>query len=138
MELALMSKINRKKNKLTYHWIYSGLLILILMMLLFYFVHLNTQSNNFDDEESWISYKLINNNLVMEFPYLIKKRCLIKEVRYGVNNAKPNNILVLPMCKSEIKEVEKYRTIPPSTLKVSLYLIMIDGTKTKARDFYVN
>ena len=33
---------------------------------------------------------------------------------------KPNNILVMPMCKSEIKEVEKYRTIPPSTSKVTL------------------
>ena len=68
-----MSKINLKKNKLIYYWTYSGLLIFMLLMLLFYFVHLNTQSNSFDDEESWISYKLINNNLVMEFPYLIKK-----------------------------------------------------------------
>ena len=50
----------------------------IYFMLFFYFVHLNAQNNSFDDEESWISYKLINNNLVMEFPYLIKKRCLIK------------------------------------------------------------
>ena len=133
-----MHKINRKINKLTYYWIYSGLLILMIMMLLFYFVHSNTQSNSFDEERSWISYKFINNNLVMEFPYLIKNRCLIKEVRYGINNAKPNNILVMPMCKSEIKEIEKYRTIPPSTLKVNLYLIMIDGTNTKVREFYVN
>lgn len=133
-----MHKINRKINKLTYYWIYSGLLILMIMMLLFYFVHSKTHSNSFDEEQNWISYKFINNNLVMEFPYLIKKRCLIKEVRYGINNAKPNNILVMPMCKSEIKEIEKYRTIPPSTSKVSLYLIMIDGTKTKAREFYVN
>ena len=133
-----MHKINRKIDKLTYNRIYSGLLILMTMMLLFYFIHSNTQSNSFDEEQSWISYRFINNNLVMEFPYLIKKRCLIKEVRYGINNAKPNNILVMPMCKSEIKEIEKYRTIPPSTSKVSLYLIMIDGTKTKAREFYVN
>ena len=104
----------------------------------FRITYFDVNDDSFDDEESWISYKLINNNLVMEFPYLIKKRCLIKEVRYGINNAKPNNILVMPMCKSEIKEIEKYRTIPPSTSKVSLYIIMIDGTKTKAREFYVN
>ena len=57
-----MRKINLKKNKLIYYWIYSGLLILMLLMLFFYFVHLNAQNNSFDDEESWISYKLINNN----------------------------------------------------------------------------
>ena len=103
-----------------------------------YFMHSNTGRNSFDHERDWIGFKFVNNNLIMEFPYLIKKRCLIQEVRYGINNAKPNNILVIPMCKNDIREIEKYRTIPPSTSKVSFYLTMIDGTKTKVREFYVN
>ncbi|MDG2187986.1 MAG: hypothetical protein P8K09_06970 [Hyphomicrobiales bacterium] len=94
--------------------------------------------NKFNDQSiRWIEFNKSEGQLLLVFEYLIINRCDIKEVRYGVNGSRPNNILVLPTCNGDIKKIETYRTLPPSTLSISVHLTLIDGEETNIREYYV-
>jgi len=46
--------------------------------------------------------------------------------------------LVLPMCDRHVQDIERFRIIPPSTKKVSIKIILNDGTSSGIREYFVN
>jgi hypothetical protein len=85
-------------------------------------------------QEDWISFGYKDNDLRVYFDYLADFSFIIKEVRYGINDSLPLNLLVIPSCESikNIKalDLELYRTIPPSTKKMSILLRYNDNTQS--------
>ena len=85
-------------------------------------------------QEDWISFGYKDNDLRVYFDYLADFSCIIKEVRYGINDSLTLNLLVIPSCESikNIKalDLELYRTIPPSTKKMSILLRYNDNTQS--------
>jgi hypothetical protein len=119
------------------------LLILIILIILFVTTNIINLKNSekisqLDQKNSnWIEFMKSDDQLLLVFEYLVENRCSIKEVRYGINQSKPNNILVLPSCEGDIKAIERYRNLPPSTSSINIYLRLIDGSKTNIRQYYV-
>lgn len=91
-----------------------------------------------DESISWIALKKQDGELRLKFDYLILHRCVIKEVRYGINQSMPNNILVLPTCNRDIKKIETFRTLPPSATSVSIYLTLNNGKESNLRKYYID
>ena len=91
-----------------------------------------------DENISWIALKKQDGELRLTFDYLIHHKCVIKEVRYGINQSMPNNILVLPTCNGDIKKIETYRTLPPSATSISIYLILNNGRETNLKEYYID
>ncbi|MBL6623486.1 MAG: hypothetical protein ISQ22_01930 [Rhizobiales bacterium] len=135
MMLNIDGKISKifKSNK-------YKILFIILLIILFSFLFQLTSNYKQDlsSKESWLVFDFQDSNLIIRFEYLIENRCSIKEVRYGINEAQPNNILVLPMCDRQVKDIERFRIIPPSTKKVSIKIILKDGTSSGIREYFVN
>jgi len=85
-------------------------------------------------EKDWINFKYHSNDLRVYFDYLINFSCIIKEVRYGINDSLPVNLYVIPSCESikdgNTLDLEIYRIIPPSTKKMSILLKFIDDSES--------
>ena len=93
-------------------------------------------------QEDWISFGYKNNDLRVYFDYLADFSCIIKEVRYGINDSLPVNLVVIQSCES-IKDknafdLETYRTIPPSTKKMSILLRYDDNTLSPVSFYNIN
>ena len=88
------------------------ILIIIILLIVSVSFYLYSQSqkpliDELNDENiSWIALKKQDGELRLTFDYLIHHKCVIKEVRYGINQSLPNNILVLPTCNGDIKKIE--------------------------------
>ncbi len=135
----MTSNIEVKRSKILIKHIYKILFIILIAILFsFLFLQINNQKKNLTNEETWLVFDSQDSNLIIRFEYLIENRCLIKEVRYGINEAKTNNILVLPMCDRQVRDIEKFRIIPPSSKKVTIKIIYNDGTSSGIREYFVN
>ena len=91
-----------------------------------------------ENNEEWITFNTLDSQLIVEFDYLINNSCIIKEVRYGINNKIPANLLVLPPCNANTKSIERFRTLPPSTSFMSIKIIFNDNSVSKVEEYYVN
>jgi hypothetical protein len=139
MVLDMTSNIEVKRSKILIKHIYKILFIILIAILFsFLFLQINNQKQNLTNEETWLVFDSQDSNLIIRFEYLIENRCLIKEVRYGINEAQTNNILVLPMCDRQVRDIEKFRIIPPSSKKVTIKIIYNDGTSSGIREYFVN
>lgn len=139
MVLDMTSNIDGKRSNIFKNNKYKILFIILLIILFSFLFQLTTNhKQNLSSKESWLVFDFQDSNLIIRFEYLIENRCSIKEVRYGINDSQPNNILVLPMCNGQVKDIEKFRIIPPSTQKVSIKLILNDGTSSGIREYFVN
>ncbi len=104
------------------------------MLLLNEFKTLSQKERVQRHQEDWISFGYKDNDLRVYFDYLADFSCIIKEVRYGINDSFPVNLYVIPSCES-IKNNkplhhEIYRTIPPSTKRMSILLRYNDNTQS--------
>lgn len=139
MVLDMTSNIDGKRSNIFKNNKYKILFIILLIILFSFLFQLTTNhKQNLSSKEAWLVFDFQDSNLIIRFEYLIENRCSIKEVRYGINDSQPNNILVLPMCNGQVKDIEKFRIIPPSTQKVSIKLILNDGTSSGIREYFVN
>lgn len=128
-----------KRSKIFKNNKYKILFIILLIILFSFLFQLkNNYKQDLSSKESWLVFDFQDSNLIIRFEYLIENRCSIKEVRYGINEAQPNNILVLPMCDRHVQDIERFRIIPPSTKKVSIKIILNDGTSSGIREYFVN
>ena len=139
MALDMTLNIDGKISKILKNNKYIILFTIILITLFFLlFLLKGNHKQNTTSKESWLVFDSQDSNLIIRFEYLIEIRCSIKEVRYGINEAQPNNILVLPMCNKQVEDIERFRIIPPSTKKVSIKIILNDGTSSDIREYFVN
>lgn len=139
MVLDMMLNIDGKISKIFKSNKYKILFIILLIILFSFLFQLTSNyKQDLSSKESWLVFDFQDSNLIIRFEYLIENRCSIKEVRYGINEAQPNNILVLPMCDRQVKDIERFRIIPPSTKKVSIKIILKDGTSSGIREYFVN
>lgn len=131
--------IDGKRSKIFKNNKYKILFIILLIILFSFLFQLTSNyKQDLSGKESWLVFDSQDSNLIIRFEYLIENRCSIKEVRYGINEAQPNNILVLPICDRQVKDIERFRIIPPSTKKVSIKIILNDGTSSGIREYFVN
>tara|TARA_Y100000590_G_scaffold364139_1_gene422329 strand:+ start:83905 stop:84333 length:429 start_codon:yes stop_codon:yes gene_type:complete len=118
--------------------------VFLLIVIFFLTVNLKNKfiidpvKNILANSEEWISFNRLDDQLIIEFDYLINNSCKIKEVRYGINNNIPSNLLVLAPCNVKTESIERFRTLPPSTSFMSIKIIFNDNSESNVEEYYVD
>jgi len=88
---------------------------------------------------SWLSFRQYN-GLLVYYTHLMSYRCAIREVRIGIDNAVPTQVLKMPPCDmrdpSTIpSSAQLYMKLPPATQFMSVELTYRDGSVSEVKSF---
>jgi len=88
---------------------------------------------------SWLSFREFN-GLLVYYTHLVSYRCAIREVRIGVDNAVPSQVLKMPPCDMRDPNqipygAQLYMKLPPTTQFMSVELTYRDGSVSEIKSF---
>jgi len=88
---------------------------------------------------SWLSFREFN-GLLVYYTHLVSYRCAIREVRIGVDNAVPSQVLKMPPCDMRDPNqipygAQLYMKLPPTTQFMSVELTYRDGSVSEIKTF---
>jgi hypothetical protein len=88
---------------------------------------------------SWLSFREFN-GLLVYYTHLMSYRCVIREVRIGIDSAVPDKVLGMPPCNprdpSAIPhDANPYLKLAPATKSVSVELTYRDGSVSEIKTF---
>jgi uncharacterized caspase-like protein len=88
---------------------------------------------------SWLSFREFN-GLLVYYTHLVSYRCAIREVRIGVDNAVPSQVLKMPPCDMRDPNqipygAQLFMKLPPTTQFMSVELTYRDGSVSEIKSF---
>jgi uncharacterized caspase-like protein len=88
---------------------------------------------------SWLSFREFN-GLLVYYTHLVSYRCAIREVRVGIDNSVPNQVLKMPPCDMRDPVAipygaQLYMKLPPTTQVMSVELTYRDGSVSEIKTF---
>jgi hypothetical protein len=90
---------------------------------------------------SWFAFQDNDGRRLMYWSQLASFRCGVAEVRYGLNDAAPNQVLAMPPCNradpASLAGVTPFREVPRDTRFATVQLRYLDGTQSRVIRFEV-